>query len=148
MLGLAVISGPDLLAYHIKLRKEVWTLHKRETILTSLHPWCERYSISNVALSIPYEKQISSQTQELLESITLHFKQKGIPVSSYTPPMVSAFYRNAKTKKEIMKTIADRHMDLMYHYTKEMRNKHKYYIKLFDAVAVATIHYERMKHKV
>jgi hypothetical protein len=147
MLGLAVISGNRLVDYHIQLRKEAWTPRKRELILTSLQPWCESYSITNVALSIPYEKQISSQTKELLESLKSHFSEKKILLSSYPPKALYAFCKEAKAKKEVMRILAGLYPELLFHYRKEVSNKNKYYVKLFEAVGVATIHSQRMKGK-
>lgn len=147
MLGLAVISGNHLVDYHIQLRKEAWTPHKRELILASLQPWCERYSINNVALSIPYEKQTSSQTKELLESLKRHFSEKKIHLSSYPPKTLSTFCQEAKTKKEVMKTLAGLYPELSFQCRKEIENKNKYYVKLFEAVGVATIHSQRLERK-
>lgn len=147
MLGLAIISGSRLEDYHIQLRKDPWTPRKRESILTSLQTWCESYSITNIALLIPYEKQTSSQTKELLETLTRHFIEKKIRFSSYPPQTLYEFYKEAKTKKEIMKTLAGQYPELSFHYRKEMSNKNKYYVKLFEAVGVATIHSEILKGK-
>ena len=147
MLGLAVISGNRLVDYHIQLRKEPWTLRKRELILASLQPWCHYYSIKSVALSIAYEKQTSSQTNELLESLKSYFSEKKILLSSYSPKTLYAFYKEAKAKKEIMRMIAEQYPELSFHYRKEMSNKNKYYVKLFEAVGVATIHSQILKGK-
>jgi hypothetical protein len=145
MLGLAVISGSNLVDYQIQLRKEAWTPHKKELILASLHTWFERYSITNVALSIPYEKQSSSQTKELLESFKSHFSEKKIPVTSYPAKVLSTLCQEAKTKKEVMRVLAGLYPELSFQYMKEMGNKNKYYVKLFEAVGVATIHSERFR---
>lgn len=147
MLGLAVISGNRLVDYHIQLRKEAWTPRKGELILTSLQPWFERYIITNVALSISYEKQTSSQTKELLESLKSYFSEKKIHLSSYPPKALYTFCKEAKTKKEAMKILAGQYPELSFHYRKEMGNKNKYYVKLFEAVGVATIHSESLKRK-
>ena len=147
MLGLAVISGNRLVDYHIQLRKEAWTPHKGELIRASLDPWCERYIISNVALSIPYEKQTSSQTKELLESLKSHFSEKKIHLTSYPAKVLSTLCQEAKTKKEIMRVLAGLYPELSFQYRKEMGNKNKYYVKLFEAVGVATIHSQRLKGK-
>lgn len=145
MLGLAVISGNRLIDYHIQLRKDSWTPRKRELIRTSLQPWCESYSITNVVLSIPYEKQTSSQTKELLESLKSHFKEKKIRLFAYPTKTLYAFCKEAKAKKEVMRTLALQYPELSFYYQKEMRNKNKYYVKLFEAVGMATIHYQRLK---
>ena len=145
MRGLAVISGNRLVDYHIQLRKEAWTPRKRELIRASLQPWIEGYSIESVALSIPNEKQTSKQTKDLLECLKRHFTEKKIHFSTYYPKTIFRLYKEAKTKKEIMRNLALQYPDLLYHYGKEMRNKNKYYIKLFEAVAVATIHSQGLK---
>ena len=149
MLGLAVISGHRLLDYEIKLRKDPWTLRKRETILTSLQPWCKHYNIKCVALSIPYEKQTSSQTKELMESIKSYFSKKKIGLCPYPAKTFQTFCQEAKvkTKKEMMRRLALQYPELSHCYRKEVSNKNKYYVKLFEAVAVATIHAQRLKGK-
>jgi hypothetical protein len=147
MLGLAVIKGNLLVDYHIKLRKEPWTPRKRELILTSLQPWCESYTITNVALSIPYEKQTSTQTKDLLESLKRYFVEQKINLSAYPAKTLYTFCKEAKTKKEVMRALALLYPELSFHYQKEMANKNKYYVKLFEAVGVATIHSQKMKRK-
>lgn len=147
MLGLAVIKGNLLVDYHIKLRKEPWTPRKRELILTSLQPWFAFYTITNVALSIPYEKQTSSQTKDLLESLKRYFIEQKIHLSTYPAKTLYALCKETKAKKEIMKTLALEYPELSFHYRKEMTNKNKYYVKLFEAVGVAMLHSQKMKKK-
>jgi hypothetical protein len=146
MLGLAVISGNRLVDYHIQLRKESWSPRKRELILTSLQPWCSSYSIKNVALSIPYENQTSTQTKELLESIKSYFREKKISLWPYHTKTLQSIYKESQTetKKEVMRKLALQYPELSYCYRKEMNNKNKYYVKLFEAVGVATIHLQRL----
>jgi hypothetical protein len=147
MQGLAIISGNNLIDYHIQLRKEAWNPDKREMILASLQPWLGRYSIKQIALSIPYETQTSSQTKELLEAIASFCSEKKIRIASYPPNALYHFFEECKTKKEIMKTLAMKYPELLFHYHKEMRNKNKYYVKLFEAAGVATIHAQKLKGK-
>ena len=148
MLGLAVISGNRLLDYQIQLRKDAWTPRKRELILASLQPWFASYTITNIALSTPYEKQTSTQTKELLEALTEHFSHKKVPVSSYHAKTLHRFCKKIKTKKEGMKALAEMYPELSHYYRKEMTNKNKYYIKLFEAVGVAWIHTQNPKTNV
>lgn len=146
MLGLAIISGNLLVDYHIQLRKEPWSLHKREQIFTSLHSWCKSYSIKNIALSIPYENQLSIQTKELLESLTNYLTERKINLFSYHTKTLYVFCEEnkAKTKKEVMRKLAGQYPELLSYYYKEKRNKNKYYVKLFEAVGVATIHLQKL----
>jgi len=147
MLGLAIISGNLLIDYHIQLRKEPWTPQKRDLILTSLQPWCASYNINSIALSIAHEKQTSTQTKELLESIKSYFRERKINLYSYPPKALHSFCKEVetKTKKEMMREVALKYPEISHLYRKEMSSKNKYYIKLFEAVAVGVIHSRRMK---
>lgn len=44
-----------------------------------------------------------------------------------------------KTKKALMRSICEIYPELVTQYEKEMGNRNKYYIKLFEAVACATL---------
>jgi hypothetical protein len=149
MLGLAVISGGIILDYHIKLRKEPWNASKQEMILASLAPWCSSFPITNVALSIPYAHKTSSQNKTLLESIKRYFTERKIPLCSYPPQALQELCTEASgvSKKEVMKTLAELYPELGHYYRKEVENINKYYVKLFEAVGVATIHIRKMKEK-
>ena len=149
MLGLAVVMGSLLVDYHIQLRKDSWSPRKRELILTSLQPWCESYNIKRIALSISYAKQTSRQTKELLEAIKGHFSKKEIGICTYPPQTIYSFCQEGqkKTKKTAMRNIADLYPELSYQFQKEMTNKNKYYVKLFEAVGVATIHSRELKER-
>jgi len=148
MLGLAVISENEIVYFDIQKRDGAWTSRKKEMILASVESRCRHYNIKNIALSIPYDNQISSQTSELLESLKKHFNKNNISFFIYSPRSLNAVYQKQKTKKEIMRELASQHIELVYYYKMEMKNKHKYYIKLFDAVEVGKIHFRRIKGKL
>ena len=145
MVGLAIISGKLLLDYQISLKKGSWSSIKREKIIASLQTWCTSYTIINIALAIPHEKQSNSQISELLESIKSYFTEKKISIKTYGPRTLHEFCEDGdkKTKKGGMKGIVELYPELIHCYNKEMRNKNKYYIKLFEAVAVATVHQKK-----
>jgi hypothetical protein len=150
MLGLAVMNGASrLLDYTIQLRKEPWSPGKRGSILSSLQPWCTCYTINSVALSIAYEKQTSTQTKELLEEIIRFFEANKVPCKAYHPKTLTAFWKEdeTKSKKQVMAVIVSRYPELTHAYQKELRNKNKYYMKLFEAVGVAAMHSHHLQSK-
>ncbi len=149
MVGLAVIGGTLLIDYQISLRKGAWSLNKRNKVLTSLQSWCTSYTIINIALATPHENQSNEQINELLESIKAHCKSNKIKICSYPPQAVYRFCEEnqPRTKKEVMKKMCELYPELLTCFNKEKRNKNKYYVKLFDAVALATIHSRKLKGK-
>ena len=91
---------------------------------------------------MPYAYHQTEACKELISSIQTYFEAKNIPV--YTEPPESLYTlcttEQKKTKKALMKFLTEQFPQLSYCYHKEMRNKNKYYIKVFEAVAVAALH--------
>lgn len=141
LLGLAIINQGCLVDYSINLHKSSWSAWKANKIVTSLEPCARQYCIKRVVLSIPHEYHQTKEFKELIFRIREYFEAKKIPVYAETP---EALYElcspgQKKTKKELMKFLTLQFPQLSYCYQKEMRNKNKYYIKLFEAVAVAAL---------
>jgi hypothetical protein len=142
LLATAIIHSGRLLDYSIHLHKQPWSPSKANLIINSLEPCVRRYCIKSVVLSIPHEYYQTKALQYLFSRICRHFKKKGITVINQE---VKAFYsicppEQKKTKKALMETIVKLFPELNYCYYKELRNKSKYYIKLFEAVAAAAVH--------
>lgn len=145
LLGLAIINQGCLVDYSIHLHKSSWSPSKADRIITSLEPCVGRYCIKNVVLSIPHVHHQTKEFKDLICHIKKHFKAKDLPVYSEPSETLYSFCppEQKKTKKAMMKSLAKRFPELGYCYLKELRNKKKYYIKLFEAVAVA-VHREQM----
>jgi hypothetical protein len=145
LFGLAVISGSELLDFHIQLRKESWSPHKKGLILASLQQWCNHYGITNIVLLC--EQQTSHQTNDLVGSIKRFCNEQNIPLHSYSSHAFYSLYEGTRTKKQVMRKLVDTYPELIHQYRKEMNNKNKYYIKLFEAVGVATVHMRKMRKR-
>lgn len=110
-------------------------------ITTSLEPCVSRYCIKNVVLSIPYAHHQTEAFKFLVSRIREYFSAKNIPVYAYSS---EAFYAlcppgQKKSKKALMQALTLMYPQLSLCYHKEMRNKKRYYIKVFEAVAVAAL---------
>lgn len=111
-------------------------------MITSLEPCVRQYCINSVVLSIPPEHHQTKEFQSLLAAIRKYFSDRSIPVflealatlKHLCPADVKS------TKKVLMKTLVERYPELRLYYDKEMRNRNKYYVKLFEAVGLAALH--------
>ncbi len=141
LLGLAIIYRDNLIDYKIHLHKSPWSPSKAYKIITSLEPCVRRYSIRNVILSIPYEHHTTKESKYLISVIKKYFEEKNIPFKTAQPETLFSLYPEGqkKTKKALMKSLTEKFPELRYCYNKELRNKKRYYIKLFEAVAVASL---------
>ena len=142
LLGLAIIKQGSLLDYSIHLHKSSWSPSKVTEIITSLEPCVRQYCINSVVLSIPHDYHQTEAFKHLISCIQAYFEAKQIPVNEVQAEALHSLCppEQKKTKKALMKSLCDLFPQLSYCYLKEMRNKNKYYVKLFEAVAVASLH--------
>ncbi len=142
LVGLAIIKQNKLEDYSIHHHKSSWSPAKAAVIITRLEPCVRQYCIKRVVLSIPYAHHQTEEFRQLIYRIREFFEAKNIPVFAETPEAIHSFYPpdQKKTKKALMSSLVLQFPQLSYCYQKELRNKNKYYIKLFEAVAMAAIH--------
>ncbi|MCW3111492.1 MAG: hypothetical protein JWQ09_5998 [Segetibacter sp.] len=142
LLGLAIIKQGILEDYFIHLHKSSWSPAKANMIVTSLEPCVRKYCIKRVVLSIPYAHHQTEALHYVLVAIRQYFRAKQIPVETKTPEALHPLYSpgKKKTKKGLMHALTLKFPQLSFCYQKELRNKNKYYVKLFEAVAVASLH--------
>lgn len=143
LIGLAIINHHNsLVDYSIHLHKSSWSPSKANMIVTSsLEPCVRQYCIKSVVMSIPHAHHQTEAFKHLVSCIKEYFKTKKIPVYEETPETLYSLCPQGqkKTKKVLMQTLTLQHPQLSLCYHKEMRNKKRYYIKVFEAVAAATV---------
>lgn len=144
LLGLAIINQGRLVEYRVHLHKSSWSPSKANMIVTSLEPCVRQYSIKKIVLSIPHEHHQTPAFKTLILCIQEYCQAKGIPVISEPAEALYSFCQKGqkKTKKAMMYSLVQMFPELRHCYQKELRNKNKYYIKLFEAVAMATLHHQ------
>jgi hypothetical protein len=142
LVGMAIIDNGELLDYFVRLHTSSWSPSKATQIITRLEPCVRQYSIKAVILSIPPAHCQTTEFKALTECIKAFFAQKNIRVISESSQILEVFCkeRGRKTKKKIMRAIAEKFPELYVLYEREMRNRNKYYIKLFEAVGMATLY--------
>lgn len=143
LLGLAVIKQNTLVDYSIRLNKLSWSPSKADMILASLEPCVRQYCIKKVILSIPHVYHQTENFKILLYQIRDYFEAKGIAVIAETPEALHPLYPpgQRKTKKVLMNELCRQFPQLTHCQKKELRNKNKYYYKVFEAVAVAALYH-------
>ncbi|RXK60042.1 hypothetical protein ESA94_13425 [Lacibacter luteus] len=141
LLGLAIIHEGRLLDYSIRLDKSPWSPAKATRIITSLEPCVRQYSIKKAVLSMPYTYHQTDAFKTVLDAIRTFCKQHHIVFFTETPETIYAMcdQPEKRSKKEVMHTLTDLYPQLSYCFQKELKNKKKYYTKLFEAVAVAML---------
>jgi hypothetical protein len=141
MQGLAIIKSHLLVDYSLKLYKEKWGPHKRDSIISSLASCIKDYNITAICLSRPSPHQQTHECRELYLLIRSLAYQQKVRLIEYTHRELRFFCYNCKkkTNSALMRGLSELYPELIPYFTKEVSNKNKYYIKLFEAVAAATL---------
>ena len=141
LVSVAIISQNQLIDFFTHLHKASWSPTKADVIVASLEPCVRQYCINRVVLSIPHAHYQTKEHSCLMEAFKSFFGKKEITVYTKTPETFNAFCKagEKKRKKEMMKAVAEQFPELHHFYQKELRNKNKYYYKLFEAVALASL---------
>jgi hypothetical protein len=139
--GLAVIKSQMLMDYSLKLHKDRWGPHKRDSILSSLVSCIKDYAITTICLSIPRHHQQTKEWKEIYVLIRSLAYQQKIRLVEYSPSELLSLCigRGKRTKGLLMQSIASLYPELESYFHKEISNKNRYYLKLFEAVGVATL---------
>ncbi len=143
MLGIAVFKENTLVDYFLKLHKAKWSIEKLEFILASLASCLEHYAITDVVILMPERHCQTSDFMSLLAAIESFFEEYNLSTVLYD---VKEVYREfgspvKRTRNSLMKRMVLFYPELEQYYQKELTNKNKYYVKLFEAVAVGAHHW-------
>lgn len=141
MLGLAVVQSDTLIDYSVKLFKESWSPVKMDHILSSLTSAIDNYNITDMVLSIPPIHYREEPFHELWVEIACLGHTKSLNVKMYRQGELQAFCGDDErmTRKSLMEAIIRWYPELQSFYKREVRNKNKYYHKMFEAIGAATL---------
>jgi hypothetical protein len=95
-----------------------------------------------VILSIPPSQYQTNEFRVLTERIKTFFESHHIEVITKSVQALQIFCneRGRKTKKKVMRGLSARFPELDVLYRRELRNRNKYYVKVFEAIGMAAIH--------
>jgi hypothetical protein len=149
MLGMAIFKENMLMDYFLKLHKAKWSVEKQEFILASLASCLAHYAITDVVILMPENHCLTDDFNKLLAAIQSFFEERTVATVIYE---VNEVYRAfgspvKRTRDSLMKRIVIFYPELEKYYAKELMNKNKYYVKLFEAVAVAGHHWLKQQQK-
>jgi len=143
MLGLAVFKSNLLMDYSLKLHKEKFSLSKTELFLSSLQTCFESYTVKHLVLSIPEKHHQTSDFQEILNAIENYTQKKYLQFTCYPIKELYERFGNPvkRTRLGLINRLVLLYPELEVYYHRELSNKNKYYIKLFEAVAAGAYHW-------
>jgi hypothetical protein len=149
MLGMSIFKENMLMDYFLKLHKAKWSIEKQEFILASLASCLAHYAVTDVVILMPEKHCLTDDFNKLFAAIQSFFEEYGLSTVLYDVKEVYLRFGSPvkRTRNSLMKRMAIFYPELDKYYAKELTNKNKYYVKLFEAVAVAGHHWLRQYQK-
>lgn len=141
ILGLSVFYNQQLVDYAITLNKTKWSEDKKQEFMKMISDYCTKHRITHIALVIPQAFYQTDESSELIAAITKLAAKNKIALSSYPITEIYQIFANTAnpSRASLIRRITMFYGELEVFELKELQNKNKYYIKLFEAVACASI---------
>lgn len=139
-LGICVLSGSELRDWRIKALKGKWSKEKMEKIKGIVSGLIKCYEPDALAIK-KLNPNRSSLNLNMLVAGTLELaKRKGLKVLRYSIKDIEAFFSDERiNKKKLAEIIASQHPVLFNELNKEKTQRNPYYIRMFEAVALASV---------
>lgn len=141
-MGLAVISGTVLRDWKVKTLKGQWSRMKLKYAVRMIQRIIDHYQPAAIALKRLNPCRSSRSLQTLTTNICKVAKTNRIKISEFSISDLRRHHSEEQTvrnKKQLAEVLASQYPDLYFELEKEKRNRNPYYMRMFEAVALAAI---------
>ncbi len=139
IIGIAIIQDGELVEWKVRTFRERWSSEKRKAMLGAIRQLCEYYSVGMIAVKKVDPLRSSPEHDRLVRDFTQQAKRYGIKVRHFSLSEldIATPGHKRKTKRVIAEKVAEMHPEVRHEYIKERNNRKEYYIKMFEAIAIA-----------
>lgn len=139
-LGIAVFRGSELLDWRIKATSGKWSDEKIEKILSIIKELITQYRPDALAIKKLKPCRSSENLDKLVERIKQLCEREGIKIHEYPIKVLEGYFSKDKiNKRKLAEIIATRYPVLFHELVKEKGIGNPYYIRMFEAVALASV---------
>lgn len=141
-MGFAVISGTVLRDWKVKTTKGRWSRAKLRHAVRMIQRIIDHYQPTAIALKRLSPCRSSRSLQTLTANICKVAKTNRIKIFEFSISELRRHHSGEETvrnKKQLAEILASHYPDLYFELEKEKRNRNPYYMRMFEAVALAAI---------
>jgi hypothetical protein len=148
-LAIAIFDEYELSEWRLKNLAGKGAKRKLEKVMSILAGFIERYSLNTLVIKKLHPARSSANLKNMTARIEAYCRKKGMAVSSY--PIKELERRilddSRINKKELIKVMTAEYPELTQELNREARNRHPYFIRLFEAVALGHICLREIENK-
>jgi len=139
-LGIAVLQGPELRDWRVKVLKGKWSKEKMKKAVEIISEFIDRYEPNVLAIKKLHPSRRSQNLAQLVDRIKEFSRRKGLKVFQYSIKDVEEFFieEDKLNKKNLAEAIVLENPALFHELQKEKAHKNSYYIRVFEAVALGS----------
>lgn len=138
-MGIALLRNDYLTDYRTKTFKETWSPIKLKRILRTLERIIIHEGVTELALKLPHPKRSSLLLTELQKGIRGLAESNEIGIQTFYIEDIKSLYQNQPNKMALAEYVCQKHPHLCTELRKEQEKSTGYYLKMFEAVAVAQL---------
>ena len=145
--GVAVFYGPHLHDWRVRATGDGSSRARGNTAKDMVSALIERHTPHVLAIKKRHPSRSSAELRRLEDSITGLSRRSGLLVRRYTIDELKAAFAPGMpiNKRDLARVIASRYPDLQIELRREEQSRNPYYIRRFEAVAVASLCYYELE---
>jgi Holliday junction resolvasome RuvABC endonuclease subunit len=144
-LGIAVFQNADLRDWRIKAINGKWSQEKLEMILSIISNFISRYQPDAIALKEIHPSRSSDNLNGLYVAIQKLAQKRRLLLRRYSIKDLEKFYSPGEriNKRQLAEIIGIEYPALLYALESERNHKNRYFIRMFEAVALGAVCLEK-----
>ena len=145
-LGIAFFRGAELRDWRVKVVEGKWSEEKVKKIKTIILSLIDKYEPDFLSIKKLNPCRTSSNLTRLSTKIKNLARGKGLVVYQYTLDDLKTFFspKDKVSKKKMAAIVTKAYPALCHEFRKEKGNKNSYYIRMFEAVALALLCFHKL----
>ncbi len=135
--GVAILRNGDLYDWKMKSYKGAWSDEKLQKALSYIEKLVITHAIHRIACKVPHNSRSSNGVNQMIEKIKEIALEYKIKFDVYSiEDLKNMFKMHFENRYILAEHVARRFPELTDIFLRERKNKHKYHIRLFEAIAV------------
>ena len=137
-IGVALFRSNELYDWKVKTYRGVWSSDKLSSVIDYIEKIVITHVVNKIACKLPNTDRTSDALNELVHHIKKTATEYGIEIYLYSvEEMKSRFNQAISNKQKLAAHLLKRFPELSEVHAAYSRSKHRYHIKVFEAIAVA-----------